>query len=88
MYPGTYGAFGRGIYFARTPAEAKRKSQHGSEAVFTATVTLNNPVRLYDKWEWLTLDILRSLGFDSVVTDRFNGTEYVVFSSDNVQLHL
>jgi hypothetical protein len=85
MLPGTYGAFGRGIYFARTREEAKRKSQHGNGAVFEARVTFNNPVRLTDKWEDLTLDMLRSMGFDSVITDRFNGTEYVVFNSDNVQ---
>jgi hypothetical protein len=85
MISGTYGAFGCGMYFARTPDDARRKSRHGSEAVFAANVTLNNPVRLYDKWEWLTPAILRSMGFDSVITDRFNGTEFVVFSSDNVQ---
>lgn len=84
MQPGVSGAFGGGIYFATTVDAARRKGAHGKEVILIVTVTFANPVRVFQPCPNLTFESLIKNGFDSVVADCFNGTEFVIYDSSPI----
>jgi len=85
MMRGGQGVAGGGIYFARTPADARRKSQGGSDACLQADVWLGNPKLLDAMDHGMNFTTLSREGFDSVWLTCMNGDELVVYNYDQVE---
>jgi hypothetical protein len=81
--PGTSGLAGGGIYFAETPEDTKHKAR-SQGPILQAKVNLGKQKNLsYHGDPSLTHEQLKQEGYDSVKIPR-NGTEHVVYSSDQV----
>lgn len=85
MMRGGQGVAGGGIYFARTPADARRKSQGGSDVCLQADVWMGNPKVLDAVDHGMNFTTLSREGFDSVWLTCMNGDELVVYNYDQVE---
>ena len=83
MLRGDGGAVGGGIYFAESPEAADRKA-HRRGVCLQARVKLGKIRELDSTDPFVTFGSLRRLGFDSVLLTCFNGNEYTVYNSDQV----
>jgi hypothetical protein len=89
MNPGTHGMYGGGIYFAKTEADARRKSQHdgsGDDALIIADVWLGPMLETRTSMPHLDGHLVRSYGCTSVHATGGNGDEYVVYRSHRVNV--
>lgn len=89
MKPGTKGLAGAGIYFATTPELTGHKAR-GKGVILKAYVRLGKVLTLPEHGDTrMTLEKLRSMGFDSVCIARkvSSGHEYVVYDPSQV-LHI
>ena len=86
MKPGNGGLAGGGIYFATAPELTGHKA-HRHGVILEATVALGNILTLKaDGDNTMTLQKLKSMGFDSVCIARpvSSGQEYVVYDPRQV----
>ena len=84
MYPGSGGLAGGGIYFATSAELTEYKAQHKG-VVLRARVQLGRVKTLGPSGDHsMTGSRLLAEGYDSVKIMRSAGTEYVVYSSDQV----
>ena len=86
MKPGNGGLAGGGIYFATTPELTAHKA-HKSGVILEATVQLGKILVLDKEGDPdMTLQKLKSMGYDSVCIQRAvsSGQEYVVYDPEQV----
>ena len=79
------GYAGAGIYFAETPSDARRKSQHGNDVCLKALVWLGKSKVIDRRDPNITFTSLKREGFDSVRLTAFTGDEYIVYNWDQVE---
>ncbi|CAJ1387809.1 unnamed protein product [Effrenium voratum] len=83
MLRGQGGLAGGGIYFAESPAEARRKANQRG-AMLKATVRVGR-MKVVQRQGSTTFTQLVSEGYDSVkILGRDSGTEYVVYNCAQV----
>ena len=85
MKPGSRGLAGGGIYFATTPELTGHKA-HKKGVILEVTVDLGRIHTLVKRDPTMTLQKLKSMGFDSVCIARAvsSGQEYVVYDPRQV----
>ena len=85
MKPGSRGRAGCGIYFATTPELTGHKA-HKNGVILEVTVDLGRIHTLVKRDPTMTLQKLKSMGFDSVCIARAvsSGQEYVVYDPRQV----
>jgi len=96
MRLGPNGEMGKGIYFATSAADARRKAMHGGQGGVTleAQVDLGYCRRFNEhdrNWHCIMRGLsasrigeLKKQGFSSIALDRNNGREYAVYESSRV----
>jgi len=82
---GRQGMMGAGIYFAETPRETEYKA-HYKGVMITCDVQLGNVLEMKTNDNSITFDHLLGREYDSVKIVRRTGVEYVVYSSDQVDI--
>ena len=85
MRRGSGGAAGGAIYFARTPADAQRKSARGGDVCLVADVWMGRSKVIDSIDPSLTFGGLQQEGYDSVWLTALNGDELVVYNYDQVE---
>lgn len=83
MRRGSDGLCGGGIYFADSPSATDAKAR-SKGVVLRASVRLGRSKQVDDGDHGISFQSLLSDGYDSVISRRNTGTEYVVYNHDQV----
>ena len=85
MVRGSAGAAGGGIYFAASPADARRKARTTGSVVLKARVALGSSKVLSQTDPNISFTSLQREGCDSVRLTALHGDEFIVYNWDQVR---
>ena len=86
MLPGSIGLAGGGIYFAESAADTQRKAKHHGVLLECAVARGQSLELGPDGDPSMSRERLARLALDSVIVNRANGRELVVYESARVQV--